>query len=81
MEETEFFFTRTWHHWRDDDREVVRLAAPPRCAFARLWDTARTRGAPAAAVAVIVYDADGYDFRIEGTPFTLEFDHDCQLKN
>ncbi len=54
---------------------------PPRCHFAELWTMARLRGAPAGAVAVIVYDPTGYHFRIDGTQFKLDFDADCTVKN
>ncbi len=54
---------------------------PPRCPFANLWAIARQRGAPAGAVAVIAYDPTGYHFRIDGTPFKLDFDTDCKVKN
>ncbi len=54
---------------------------PPRCPFANLWATARQRGAPAGAIAVIAYDPTGYRFRIDGTPFKLDFDTSCNVKN
>jgi len=53
---------------------------PPRCSFAKLWAIARQRGAPAGAVAVIAYDSTGYRFRIDGTPFRVDFDTDCTVK-
>ncbi len=53
----------------------------PRCPFAQLWAVARQRGAPAGAVAVIVYDPTGYYFRIDGNPFKLNFDANCTVKN
>ncbi|HEX2907384.1 MAG TPA: hypothetical protein VHO69_11020 [Phototrophicaceae bacterium] len=52
---------------------------PPTCSFKTLWDIAITQDAPREAVAVIRYDADGYNFRIEGLSTNLNFDRDCQL--
>ncbi|HEX2907382.1 MAG TPA: hypothetical protein VHO69_11010 [Phototrophicaceae bacterium] len=52
---------------------------PPACSFKQLWDIAITKDAPREAVAVIRYDADGYNFRIEGLSTDLDFDLDCQL--
>jgi len=54
--------------------------APPTCAFSRLFAIARTKGAPAGAVARIEYDRDGYRFVIEGTPVDLAFDAACAIK-
>ena len=51
--------------------------ALPACPLSRLWAVARTRGAPADAVATITYDATGYEFEIQGTPVALRFDASC----
>lgn len=50
---------------------------PPACAFTELWQLARSYDAPTNGVAIIEYDEDGYDFRINGTGVDLEIDHDC----
>ncbi|MCC6629374.1 MAG: hypothetical protein IT340_18475 [Chloroflexi bacterium] len=57
---------------------ATALAPPPVCTAAALWQQARTRGAPADAVARIEYNRDGYTFIISGTPVNLRFGHDCQ---
>lgn len=51
----------------------------PSCPFADLWKKAIERGAPAQAVAVISYDDDGYDFRINDTDVRLTFGKDCDV--
>jgi hypothetical protein len=53
-----------------------RVAAPT-CAFSKLWALALERGAPKGAVAVITYDAKGYELRIDGTGFRARFDAAC----
>lgn len=55
--------------------------AAPMCSFGQLWDAALERGAPADAVAVIEYDAQGYDFRINGASIALRFNQDCRVTN
>jgi hypothetical protein len=55
------------------------VAAPP-CKLTALWEEAIARGAPASAVAVIEYTADGYRFAISGTAFSYSFDTDCRIK-
>lgn len=52
----------------------------PTCAFHELWKSALVMGAPAEAVATIVYDQDGYTFAIPGTPTKWAFDRDCRLR-
>jgi len=54
-------------------------AGPPVCSFKKLWAAARGHGAPAGAVAVITFDAKGYEFRIDGTPVHMQFDGQCAL--
>ncbi len=58
-------------------RAPTAAAPAPACAFQRLWADAIARGAPAAAVAVIEYDVDGYEFRIDALRFVMRFDPDC----
>jgi hypothetical protein len=62
----------------DQDLEAV---PPPRCTFGQLWALAKERGAPEDAVAYIGYHSGGYDFVIRGTPFKVNFDADCKVKN
>lgn len=50
----------------------------PACPFTQLWSVALERGAPADAVAIITYDADGYTLVISGV-VSLEFDANCQM--
>jgi len=57
------------------------IVPPPACPFAKLWAVALTKDAPAEAVAIIQYDADGYDFSISGLSVYLKFDMDCKLKS
>lgn len=54
--------------------------ALPTCPLAQLWGTAIERGADREAVAVIEYDANGYEFRITGTSFSLDFDAECRVQ-
>ena len=69
---------------RDVDSAVNGLPSPaiepPACAFADLWAVALTKDAPAEAVAIIGYDANGYEFSISGLSINLEFGMDCKLK-
>lgn len=51
----------------------------PTCPFRRLWAEAIARGAPATAVAVIEYDARGYEFRIDDVRFSMHFAADCSV--
>jgi hypothetical protein len=53
---------------------------PPVCPFAKLWSVALTKDAPAEAVAIIIYDDEGYDFSISGLSVYLKFDADCNLQ-
>lgn len=55
-------------------------AAAPTCSFADLWQIALTKDAPAEAVAIIEYDAEGYEFSISGLSVNLEFGTDCKLR-
>lgn len=68
---------------RDVDSPTTSLSGEftdaPACSFADLWTEALAKDAPADAVAIIEYDAAGYDFRITDTGIWLRFDHDCQL--
>ncbi len=57
----------------------VTFVEAPACSLASLWEVAKTRGAPADAVARITYDAKGYRFSITGTRVSLEFDATCAL--
>lgn len=50
----------------------------PRCSFATLWERALQDGVPESAVAMIDYDADGYDFSISDLGYYAEFDVDCR---
>lgn len=56
------------------------VAEPPACSFADLWAVALTKDAPAEAVAIIEYDAEGYEFSISGLSVNLEFGMDCKLR-
>lgn len=53
----------------------------PACPFAQLWSVALTKDAPAEAVAIIQYNAEGYSFSISGLSVYLTFGMDCKLKN
>ena len=66
----------------DDPENGLRnpIVPPPNCPFAKLWSVALTKDAPAEAVAIINYDAEGYDFSISGLSVYLKFDMDCKLK-
>jgi hypothetical protein len=55
----------------------AKAALPAPCPFVRLWSAARQHGAPAGAVAAITFDASGYLFQIDGTPYQLKFDPAC----
>jgi hypothetical protein len=54
---------------------------PPACPFAKLWAAALTKDAPNDAVAIITYDAEGYNFSISGLSVYLKFGADCKLIN
>ncbi len=56
------------------------IVVAPACPFAKLWEIALKHDAPAEAVAIITYDADGYTFSISGLSIYLTFDANCQLK-
>jgi hypothetical protein len=62
------------------DSTVKPDTVQPPCPFSKLWTIARTKGAPAGAVAQIRYSSRGYEFKIEGTPVDLRFDTSCALK-
>lgn len=62
----------------DKTTSVGTILEAPRCAFGELWEYALSQDAPADAVAIIRYDAGGYDFSISGTAFNFRFDTDCQ---
>jgi len=72
-EDTLAAFAVECSHDRTTRRSFSGIAAPA-CSFARLWTEAKQRGAPAGSVAVITYDASGYEFRIDGTEVRLRFD-------
>jgi hypothetical protein len=55
------------------------IVAAPACPFSKLWEVALKHDAPADAVAIINYDADGYTFSISGLSIYLNFGTDCQL--
>jgi hypothetical protein len=58
----------------------VQTVSIPACSVADFFTEAIARGAPAAAVANVTYDADGYEFRISGLAIRLNFGDDCSLK-
>ena len=58
----------------------VKLVQAPVCKLADLWTVALQRGAPADAVARVVYDADGYEFSITGLRISIAFDAGCTPK-
>ncbi len=53
------------------------IAGDPRCPLSKLWDLARTAGAPADAVAAVDYDDTGYELTIQGTQVRVRLDADC----
>jgi hypothetical protein len=57
-----------------------KAAPDPTCAFADFWKAAVQQGAPTNAVAIIMYDVNGYEFHIDDTPVDLRFGQDCQLR-
>ena len=59
---------------------AVETVPAPACAVSNLFDAAIAQGAPEDAVAYVTYDAEGYEFRITGLGVSLEFDHDCRLR-
>lgn len=63
----------------DGDPSNITPAPRPTCTFARLWQQAIALGAPKNAVALISYDADGYEFSIQDTPLRIVFDAKCQV--
>jgi hypothetical protein len=62
----------------DKTTSVGTILEAPRCSLADLWDYALSQDAPAEAVAIIRYDASGYDFSISSTPYQFRFGQDCQ---
>jgi len=66
--------------WPADDYAKDVVPAPT-CSLLNLWSMAKQHGASGGAVAVIVYDRAGYDFKIAGTSFHYVFDTECHLKN
>lgn len=58
---------------------VYEPTQPPTCLLRDLWAAALAAGAPQLAVAVIEYDADGYEFEIRDTDFRFRFDAGCRL--
>lgn len=56
------------------------FVAAPKCSTRQLWSTALERGAPADAVASITYNDEGYEFRIIGAGFSLNFDANCRVR-
>lgn len=69
---------------RDVDSPTTSLSGEivedPKCATKQLWSIALENDAPQDAVAIIEYDADGYDFNISGVVY-LEFTPDCKLED
>lgn len=68
---------------REDDPTGARVEAgvvPPACPLQRLWRQAIAQGVPENAVASIDYDADGYDFSVRDTRWSLHFGPDCTLQ-
>jgi hypothetical protein len=64
---------------RTNDVDMEDIVPAPTCALTDLWEVALARGAPENAVAVISYDADGYQFNIVGE-MVLRFNANCQLR-
>jgi hypothetical protein len=63
---------------KDKTTSVGTILEAPRCSLAKLWNYALSQDVPAEAVAIIQYDANGYDFSISGTPYRFRFDQACQ---
>lgn len=57
------------------------VIARPECSLAAMWEAAKKQDAPQDAVAIITYNAQGYDFRISALSISLHFDTDCRLRN
>jgi hypothetical protein len=60
--------------------ESESVPPAPGCGLRSLWSEANRRGAPANAVATIVYTKDGFDFAIPDTPTALHFDSECHAR-
>ena len=52
----------------------------PACPFVDLWKQAIDKGAPDNGVAVIDYNASGYEFFVQDTNYRFEFDLKCNMK-
>jgi hypothetical protein len=64
----------------EGDVQGLKPIAAPTCSLRTLWSAAIEKGAPKDAVAIVVVDSSGYDFRIDHTKINLSFDTDCTLK-
>lgn len=62
-------------------RQLEKAVPTPKCDFADLWKAAITEGANPEAVSTIIYNKDGYDFRVFGDKedLYLKFDMSCKL--
>jgi hypothetical protein len=69
---------------RDVDSPTTSLSGEiledPKCTMKQLWAIALEHDAPQDAVAIITYDAEGYDFNISGVVY-LEFTPNCKLED
>ncbi len=65
--------------WTPNNTRPGEALPEPTCSFAELWREALTQDAPESAVAVIRYDANGYEFRIQDTSISLRFDAACAV--
>jgi hypothetical protein len=65
----------------DATNEAKHPVAAPTCPLKGLWDVALGKGAPPKAVATIYYDTGGYNFTINDTSVSLQFDLKCQFKS
>lgn len=70
---------------REVDSPRATLPSPivplPACSYGDLWDVALAQDAPAEAVAIIEYDANGYTFSISDVSLRLQFDLNCALRD
>lgn len=66
----------------DTRQNIIEEALPPTCSLRDFWTLAiEGYGASSDDFAIVMYDADGYTFRIDGTGINLNFNENCDLVN
>jgi hypothetical protein len=69
-----------WRREKTMPSKMPPFVPAPVCSLTEMWKAALATGVPADAKATIIYNHEGYRFRIRNQKVHLRFAHDCGLR-